>query len=158
MGWVPDSGRPPGEGNGNPLQYSCLENPMNSGTWMATVHGVAKSQSGLEWLSIQEHIIYCYVANQYEAYRLHSEHLMIVHSFCMWEHLSGVGVAQGLLSLKPQEGSFRAGLAGFQTPSPSWWRGPRSLPSGPLHGFAFLRTPSETERVEWSPGPFIPLL
>ena len=42
-----DSGRPPGEGNGNPLQHCCLENPMNSGTWMATVHGVAKSQSGL---------------------------------------------------------------------------------------------------------------
>ena len=47
---------------------------------------------------------------------------MIVHSFCaLCEHLSAVGVAQGLLRMKPQEGSFRAGLAGFQTPSPSWW-------------------------------------
>ena len=34
----------PGEGNGNPLQYSCLENPMDRGAWQATVHGVAKSQ------------------------------------------------------------------------------------------------------------------
>ena len=34
---------PPGEGNGNPLQYSCLENPMDGGAWWATVHGVAKS-------------------------------------------------------------------------------------------------------------------
>ena len=34
-----------GEGNGNPLQYSCLENPMNRGAWWAAVHGVAKSQS-----------------------------------------------------------------------------------------------------------------
>ena len=34
---------PPGEGNGNPLQYSCLENPMDTGTWRATVHGVTKS-------------------------------------------------------------------------------------------------------------------
>ena len=33
-----------GEGNGNPLQYSCLENPMDGGAWWATVHGVAKSQ------------------------------------------------------------------------------------------------------------------
>ena len=33
----------PGEGNGNPLQYSCLENPMNRGAWLATVHGVAES-------------------------------------------------------------------------------------------------------------------
>ena len=37
----------PGEGNGNPLQYFCLENPMDGGTWWATVHGVAKSQTRL---------------------------------------------------------------------------------------------------------------
>ena len=37
----------PGEGNGNPLQYSCLENPTDGGTWWATVHGVAKSPTGL---------------------------------------------------------------------------------------------------------------
>ena len=36
---------PPGEGNGNPLQYSCLENPMDGGAWWATVHGVAKSRT-----------------------------------------------------------------------------------------------------------------
>ena len=38
-GSIPGSGRPPGEGNGNPLQYSCLENPMDRGAWQATVHG-----------------------------------------------------------------------------------------------------------------------
>ena len=38
------SGRSTGEGNGNPLQYSCLENSMDKGAWQATVHGVAKSQ------------------------------------------------------------------------------------------------------------------
>ena len=43
MGSIPGSGRSPGEGNGNPLQYSCLENPMDRGAWWATVHGVAKS-------------------------------------------------------------------------------------------------------------------
>ena len=43
---VPGSGRSPGEGNGNPLQYSCLENPMDGGAWWATlVHGVTKSQT-----------------------------------------------------------------------------------------------------------------
>ena len=36
------SGKSPGEGNGNPLQYSCLENPMDRGAWWATVHGVAR--------------------------------------------------------------------------------------------------------------------
>ena len=40
---VPGSGRSLGEGNGNPLQYSCLENPMDGGAWWATVHGVAES-------------------------------------------------------------------------------------------------------------------
>ena len=40
-------GRSPGEGNGNPLQYSCLENPMDGGTWQATVHVVAKSRTRL---------------------------------------------------------------------------------------------------------------
>jgi len=43
MSSVPESGRSPGGGNGNPLQYSCLENPMDRGAWWATVHGVAKS-------------------------------------------------------------------------------------------------------------------
>ena len=38
---------PPGEGNGNPLQYSCLENPVDGGAWLATVHGVAKSRTRL---------------------------------------------------------------------------------------------------------------
>ena len=46
-GSIPGLGRSPGEGNGNPLQYSCLENPMDGGAWWATVHGVAKSRTGL---------------------------------------------------------------------------------------------------------------
>ena len=44
-GSIPGSGRSPGEGHGNPLQYSCLENPMERGSWWATVHGVAQSQT-----------------------------------------------------------------------------------------------------------------
>ena len=47
LGSIPGSGRSPGEGNGNPLQYSCLENPMDGGAWWATVHGVAKSWTRL---------------------------------------------------------------------------------------------------------------
>ena len=45
LGLIPESGRSPGEGNGNPLQYSCLENPMDGGAWQATVPGVAKSRT-----------------------------------------------------------------------------------------------------------------
>ena len=42
-GLIPGTGRSPGEGNGNPLQYSCPENPMGRGAWWATVHGVTKN-------------------------------------------------------------------------------------------------------------------
>ena len=45
LGSIPGLGGSPGEGNGNPLQYSCLENPMDGEAWQATVHGVAKSQT-----------------------------------------------------------------------------------------------------------------
>ena len=45
MGLIPGSGRSPGAGNGNPLQYSCLENPMDRGAWRAAVYGVAQSQT-----------------------------------------------------------------------------------------------------------------
>ena len=47
LGSLPGSGRSPVEGNGTPLQYSCLENPMDRGAWWATVHGVSKSQTQL---------------------------------------------------------------------------------------------------------------
>ena len=47
LGSISGSGRSPGEGNGNPFQYSWLENPMDGGAWWATVHGVAKSLTRL---------------------------------------------------------------------------------------------------------------
>ena len=47
LGSVPGLGRSPGEGNGNSLQYSCLENPMDRGAWQATVHGVTKTETQL---------------------------------------------------------------------------------------------------------------
>ena len=48
VGSIPGWGRFPGEGNSNPLQYSCLENPMDRGAWQATVHGVEKSRRQLK--------------------------------------------------------------------------------------------------------------
>ena len=45
LGSIPGLGRSLGEGNGTPLQYSCLENPMDGGAWQATVHGVAESDT-----------------------------------------------------------------------------------------------------------------
>ena len=52
-GLIPGSGRSPREGHGNPLQYSCLENPKDRGAWWATVHIVAKTQTRLKQLSTQ---------------------------------------------------------------------------------------------------------
>ena len=58
-GSIPGLGRSPGEGNGNPLQYSCLENPMNREAWWATVHRVAKSQTGLSDFTFTFSIVNC---------------------------------------------------------------------------------------------------
>ena len=55
MGSVPGSGRSPGGGNGNPLQYSCLENPVDRGAWWATVHGVTES----DMTEVTEHAHTC---------------------------------------------------------------------------------------------------
>ena len=51
QGSIPGLGRSPGDGNVNPLQYSCLENPMDRGTWWATVHRIAKSRTWMQQLS-----------------------------------------------------------------------------------------------------------
>ena len=59
VGSIPGSGRSPGEGNGNPFQYSCLENPMDRGAWCATVHGVAKSRTPLSNYSCTQKLSKC---------------------------------------------------------------------------------------------------
>ena len=51
LGSIPGLGRSPGGGHGNPLQYACLENPMDRGAWESTVHSVTKSPTQLEQLS-----------------------------------------------------------------------------------------------------------
>ena len=60
LGSIPGSGRSPGEGNGNPLQYSCLENPMDGGAWWATVHGSQSRTllSDFTSLSLDEYLIF----------------------------------------------------------------------------------------------------
>jgi len=56
VGSIPKSGRSPGGGNGNPLQYSCLENPMDRGAWWATVHGAAESGTTEQLSTLREEI------------------------------------------------------------------------------------------------------
>ena len=57
MGSIPGLGRSPRRGNGNPLQYSCLENPMDRGAWRATVHGGARESEMTEQMSTNTHRI-----------------------------------------------------------------------------------------------------
>ena len=67
LGSIPGLGRSPGEGNGNPLQYSCLENPMDGGAWWATVHEVTKSQTWLsDWLS--RHAYWIWILSFFEVH------------------------------------------------------------------------------------------
>ena len=60
-GSVPGSGRSPGGGHGNPLQYSCLENPMDRGAWWATVHGISKGQTWLSDLAQHSCWSWCFI-------------------------------------------------------------------------------------------------
>ena len=68
LGSIPGSGRSPGEGNVNPLQYYCLENPMDRGAWKATAHGVAKSRTRLSDFNLP------YVTLPYSTYKLNKQH------------------------------------------------------------------------------------
>ena len=62
-GLIPESGRSPGEGNGNPLQYSCLENSMEGGALKATVHGVAKSRTRLSDFTLHKVVKFTFSLN-----------------------------------------------------------------------------------------------
>ena len=75
-----------GEGNGIPLQYSCLENPMDGGAWWAAVHGVAKSQTRLSVFTLTFHF-----------HALEKE--MTTHSSVLAWRISGTGEPGGLLSM-----------------------------------------------------------
>ena len=74
------------EGNGTPLQYSCLENPMGGGAWWAAVHGVAKSRTRLSDFTFTFHF-------------LASEKEMAIHSSILAWRIPGMGELGGLLSM-----------------------------------------------------------
>ena len=67
-GSIPGVGRSLGETNGNPLQYSCLENPMDRGAWQTTVHEVAKSRTRLKRLST--HTVDLKILHQFQVYNI----------------------------------------------------------------------------------------
>ena len=76
LGLIPGSGRSPGEGNGNPLQYSFLENPMDGEAWWAIVHGVAKSRTRLsDFPSHTDKLLLLIVSNQEDRYSEDTYHM-----------------------------------------------------------------------------------
>ena len=91
-GSIPELGRSPGEGNGNPLQYSCLENPLDGGAWWATVHRVTKSWTRLSDFTFTFHF-----------HALEKE--MATHSSVLAWRIPGTGEPGGL----PSMGSHRVG-------------------------------------------------
>ena len=86
LGSIPEWGKSPGEGNGNPLQHSCLENPMDSGAWWAAVHGVVKSRTRLSDFPFTFH---------FDAL----EKEMVTHSSVLAWRIPGTGEPGGLLSM-----------------------------------------------------------
>ena len=92
LGSIPGSGRSPGEGNGNPPQYSCLENPMDGGAWKAAVHGVAEGWTRLSGFTFTFHF-----------HALEKE--MATHSSVLAWRIPGMAEPGGLPSL----GSHRVG-------------------------------------------------
>ena len=97
MGSIPGLGGSPGEGDGNPLQYSCLENPMDRGAWQPTVHRVAKELDTTEHTHVYEHFS---LASETD-----SEKEMAAHSSVLAWRIPGMGEPGGLRSM----GSHRVG-------------------------------------------------
>ena len=101
---IPGLGRSSGEENGNSLQYSCLENPMNRGAWRATVHGVSKNQTWLSnWHTQENQIIWMHVYSQTWKLELeNSENKIsdwrVYMSFSMWLGLQHSGLSMGQIS------------------------------------------------------------
>ena len=105
VGPIPESGRSPGGGHGNPLQYSCLERPRNRGAWWATVHRVAKSRTRLKQLSTHTHILY-----RFSIIRMYCFHIQKSWSVCMIFKGMWFGI------LDHSQWSVVTGLRRIQTP------------------------------------------
>ena len=82
-GLIPALRRSPGEGHGNPLQYSSLENPMDKGAWWATVHKVAKSWTWLKQLSMHAQVIYSLKFSCYGIWTLQGT--TIIHKYILFK-------------------------------------------------------------------------
>ena len=123
-GSIPGLGRSPGEANGNPLQYSCLENPMDRGGWWATVHGIVKSRTRLSnFTSLLHFEIKC----------------------ASWEPQSCHCKEMSRRKVESQKGGGSGGKA-------TWTRtGDQQLPGGPFRGGHRPPARASRETGNWTP-------
>ena len=134
LGLIPGSGRYPGEGNGNPLQYSCLENPMDGGDWWATVHGVTKSQTRLSDFTFTSFLFFPW-------YLLWPSYSVITHVRpCALNTISllSVSTTQILLLIKKDKKGSHSVVSDSLQP-----HGLYSLPGSSVHGIFQARV------LEW---------
>ena len=84
-GLIPESGRPPGEGHGNPLQYSCLGNSMDRGAWWATVHAIAESETTEVTENVHTHYEAITVASLDHTHYLCLYYIPMSYLLCNWK-------------------------------------------------------------------------
>ena len=106
MASVPGSGRSPGGGHGNPLQYPCLENPMDRGAWLATVRGVTESQTHLKRLSM----------HGWRQLTTNKGLEIVGWPYYLWVCVSGAGCGEGTQEESPV--ASRAGILLLLCPLP----------------------------------------
>ena len=117
LGSIPGSRRPPGEGNGNPLQYSCLENPMDGGAWWVTVCGITKRQTRLSDFTFtfsESGSQTCSILITWELVRNADPPVLLLDQFCKVRN-SGDGVKQA-----PGDSDGRWRLASALSHSSHW--------------------------------------
>ena len=108
LGLIPGSGRSPGERNGNPLQYSCLENPMDEGAWWATVHGGTVRHNWATSLLLRSITMNKASGGDGipgELFQiLEDDAVRVLHSICQqfWKLISGHGTRKGQFSFQSQ--------------------------------------------------------
>ena len=162
LGSVLELGRSPGEGNDNPLQYSCLENSMDRGAWWATVHGVAGSDT-IEWLSLSSCPIhqFCnftlptkYIQKMTPSHYFPGQATIISSSpFACQQPILNTA-ALSLLSSTPS-----SGFTSHQSRKPSPFHSPIFSPAFPLSPSMFLSSLSfKHAKHSLVLGPFFPLI
>ena len=126
-GWIPGSGRFPGEGNGNPLQYSNLENPMDRGAWQATVPGVTKSRPRLKQVSMHA-LTKVLKHSQIEFLQLQNEIIYLTSVYVVISQVKRIGTASGTCQMQ-NKGSIRPQNKPLNVYNPRFLQNPLINPS-----------------------------